>query len=61
MSENSDIVQVKFDQESSSRPPLPTSKALQIRVNSHETVVIYTHMQGYILDALLKAAFPDVH
>ncbi|MDY0838708.1 hypothetical protein [Lacticaseibacillus paracasei] len=61
MSENPDIVQVKLDQESSSRQPLPASKALQIRVNNHETVVIYNHIQGYILDAHLKAVFPDVH
>ncbi|MEE8850610.1 MAG: hypothetical protein SOI35_06050 [Lacticaseibacillus paracasei] len=40
MSENPDIVQVKLDQESPSRQPLPASKTLQIRVNNRETVVI---------------------
>ena len=61
MSENPDIVQVKLDQESPSRQPMPASKTLQIRVNNRETVVIYNHIQGYILDALLKAVFPDAH
>lgn len=61
MSENPDIVQAKLDQENSSRPPRLTSKALQIRVNSHKTVVIYNQIQSYILDALLKAVFRDAH
>ena len=61
MSENPDIVQVKLDQESPSRQPLPASKTLQIRVNNRETVVIYNHIQGYILDVLLKSVFPDAH
>ena len=61
MSENPDIVQVKLDQGASPRQPMPASKALQIRINNHETVIVYNHIQGYILDALMKAVFPDAH
>lgn len=58
---NPDIVQAKLDQENSSPMPLPTSKALPVRVNNHETLVVYNHIQGYILDVLLKAVFSDAH
>ncbi|MGJ0782010.1 hypothetical protein ACR74Y_07960 [Lacticaseibacillus rhamnosus] len=61
MSENPDIVQVKLDQVSSPRQSLPTSQACQIKINNHETVMIYNHIQGYILVALLKAVFHDAH
>ncbi|QVI33921.1 hypothetical protein [Lacticaseibacillus chiayiensis] len=46
MSENPDIVQVKLDQGASPRQSLPASKTLQIRVNNHETVIVYNRKQS---------------
>lgn len=39
---------------------VPT-KAFQVRIGDNKTVVVYGRIQGYILDALLKAVFNDAH
>ena len=52
-------LQVKLDD--GQRQPSPISKALQIKRNEHETIIVYNHINGYILDALVKAVFTDAH
>ncbi|WP_390410678.1 hypothetical protein [Lacticaseibacillus jixiensis] len=37
------------------------SKALQIKLADNESVIVYNHIQGYILDALMKAVFDRAH
>lgn len=52
-----DIVQVKLDQPKQTAP----TKALQMRLGDNKTVVVYNHINGYILDALMKAVFDDAN
>ncbi|WP_181951825.1 MULTISPECIES: hypothetical protein [Lacticaseibacillus] len=56
MEKQSEVVHFQLDQSQTKKVPAPT-KALQIRVNQNKTVIVYNHVQGYILDALLKAVF----
>lgn len=56
-----DIVRIKLDEEHR-RPDLnPSTKALQLKIGNNKTVVVYNYIQGYILDALMKAVFDDAH
>lgn len=55
-----DIVQVKLDQPKQA-PAASTNKAFQMRVSEGKTVVVYNHINGYILEALLKAVLTDAH
>lgn len=48
-----DIVQVKLDQPKQAAP----TKTLQMRLGDNKTVVVYNHINGNILDALMKAVF----
>uniref|UniRef100_UPI00403F102A hypothetical protein n=1 Tax=Lentilactobacillus hilgardii TaxID=1588 RepID=UPI00403F102A len=59
MDEN-EIVQVKLDQRGSGQK-LPASKAFQIRIGDQKNVIVYNHIQSYILDALLKAVMINAH
>ncbi|WP_261975729.1 hypothetical protein [Lactiplantibacillus plantarum] len=36
-------------------------KALQIKVDGNKSVIVYNHVNGYILDAVMKAVFPHDH
>ena len=66
MQENPEVVHFQLDQ---SIQPQPTqtkkvpeaNKALLIKVNTSKTVLVYNHVQSYILDALLKPVFWDAH
>ncbi|AYC72660.1 MULTISPECIES: hypothetical protein [Lactobacillaceae] len=60
MDKQPDIVQVKVGRAPESPAPGAT-KALQIRVDSNKSVIVYNHINGYILDALMKAVFPHDH
>lgn len=54
-----DIVQIKMDQ---SEPQLrATTKALQIKVGTNKSVIVYNRINNYILEAVLKAVFTDDH
>jgi hypothetical protein len=55
-----DIVQVKLDQPRSAQPSVP-SKAFQMKLSENKSLVVYNHISGYILDAVLKAVFNDAH
>ena len=61
MSDKPDIVQIKMDQPNLPRPAAVESKALQIKLADNESVIVYNHIQGYILDALMKAVFDRAH
>lgn len=57
-----DIVHFQLDQPKTSRPEQSgSSKAVQIKVNDRQTVIVYNRVQRYILDAVLKAVFPDAN
>lgn len=59
--EKPEIIRIKLD-EDKKRPDLSVStKALQLKIGNNKTVVVYNHVQGYILDAFLKAVFNDAH
>ena len=58
MENKPEIVQIKMDRPPRAQPSAP-SKALQIKINQNKSVVVYNHIQGYILDALMKAVFSD--
>lgn len=60
MAEKPEIVQIQMDKSVQNQPQLLT-KALQIKVGQNKTVVVYNHIQSYILDDLLKAVFEDDH
>lgn len=53
-----DVVQIKLDQSKSGKPTTP-GKAFQLRLSENKSLVVYNHVNGYILDALLKAVFSD--
>ncbi|MFD1431064.1 hypothetical protein [Lacticaseibacillus mingshuiensis] len=55
MENKPDIVHVRLDQ--SGTRPLETTKALQFKLSNEKTVIVYNHINGYILEALLKAVF----
>ena len=48
-----DVVQIKLDQPK----PSTTTKAFQMRLSENKSLVVYNYVNGYILDALLKAVF----
>jgi hypothetical protein len=56
MSDKPDIVQIKMDQPNLLRPAAVASKALQIKLADNESVIVYNHIQGYILDALMYSS-----
>lgn len=60
MTEKPEIVQIQMDKVSQSQSQMST-KALQIKIGQNKMVVVYNHIQGYILDAFLKAVFDDAH
>lgn len=58
-----EIVRIKLD-DSVRRPQASmqsTTKAFQVKINENKTLVVYNHVQAYILDALMKAVFSDAH
>lgn len=60
MSEKPEIVEIKMDKPL--RPQVQAStKALQIKIDANKSVVVYNHIQSYILEALTKAVFTDAH
>lgn len=62
MADKPEFVQIKLPSSTSARPtPSIANKALQLKIGSDKTVVVYNHVQGYILDALMKAVFSDAH
>ncbi|WP_191978508.1 hypothetical protein [Loigolactobacillus coryniformis] len=54
-----DIVQIKMDQ--SEPQPRAMTKALQIKVGTNKSVIVYNRINNYILEAILKAVFTDDH
>lgn len=61
MSDKPDVVQIKMDQPNLPRSASVASKALQIKLADNESVIVYNHIQGHILDALMKAVFGRAH
>ena len=61
MSDKPDIVQIKMDQPNLPHPAAVASKAFQIKLADNKSVVVYNHIQGYILDALMKAVLDRAH
>lgn len=51
-----DIVQVKVGHTVTAPTARPT-KALQLKVGNNKSVIVYNHINGYILDTLMKAVF----
>jgi hypothetical protein len=60
MADKPEIVQIKMDKPLHSQIQGPT-KALQIKIDVNKSVVVYNHIQSYILEALMKAVFDDAH
>lgn len=60
MAKLQDVVQIKLDQQKSGKPTVP-SKAFQMRLDDNKSLVVYNYVNGYILEALLKAVFNDAH
>ena len=60
MEQKPEIVRIKLE-DAQRRPQSVPTKALQIKLDANRTVVVYNHIQGYILDALMKAVFADAH
>ncbi|TOY74930.1 hypothetical protein DIS16_10860 [Levilactobacillus brevis] len=60
MTKLQDVVQIKPDQPKSGKPST-TTKAFQMRLSENKSLVVYNYVNGYILDALLKAVFSDVN
>lgn len=58
MTEKPDIVQIRMGQTPQSQSTV-TTKAMHIKVGTSKSVIIYNHINGYILDAFLKAVFSD--
>ncbi|WP_390410716.1 hypothetical protein [Lacticaseibacillus jixiensis] len=55
MEDKPDVVHFQLDQPRAR--PTETTKALQIKLSDEKTVIVYNHVNSYILDALLKAVF----
>ncbi|MFB9769763.1 hypothetical protein [Lactiplantibacillus modestisalitolerans] len=55
MDKQPDIVQVKVGH-TVTAPAVRPTKALQLKVDNNKSVIVYNHINGYILDALMKAA-----
>lgn len=60
MADKLEIVQIKLDKSVHSQIQAPT-KALEIKIDTNKSVLVYNHIQGYILEALMKAVFTDAH
>lgn len=60
MADKPGIVQIKMDKMLRSQIQAPT-KALQIKIDTNKAAVVYNHIQGYILEAFMKAVFIDAH
>jgi hypothetical protein len=56
MEDKPDIVQVKMNKEFGSQIPVAT-KAFQVSFDDNKTVIVYNHIQGYILNSLFKVVF----
>ncbi|ULQ48790.1 hypothetical protein [Liquorilactobacillus nagelii] len=56
MTDKPDVVQVKIDKSFNPQISVPT-KAFQVRIGENKTVTVYNHIQGYILDSLIKVVF----
>lgn len=54
-----DIVQIKMDQ--SEPQPRAMIKALQIKVGTNKSVIVYNRINNYILEVILKAVFTGDH
>ncbi len=60
MEQRPEIVRIKLE-DNQRRPQSAPTKALQIKLDANKTAVVYNHIQGYILDALMKAVFANAH
>ncbi|WP_281829528.1 hypothetical protein [Lactobacillus amylolyticus] len=56
MTDKPDVVQIKMDKSFNLQASVST-KAFQVRVGENKTIIVYNHIQGYILDSLIKAVF----
>ncbi|MCL5458995.1 hypothetical protein QY881_00200 [Latilactobacillus sakei] len=60
MENEPEIVQIKLD-ETRQQQTTTVIKARQIKLSNNKTVIAYNHINGYILDALMKVVFNDTH
>lgn len=60
MENEPEIVQIKLD-ETRQQQTTTVIKARQIKLSNNKTVIVYNHINGYILDALMKVVFNDTH
>lgn len=60
MDKQPDTVQVKVGRTTES-PASGVAKALQLKIDGNKSVIFYNHINGYILDTLMKAVFPHDH
>ena len=56
MDEKPDIVKVQVDQKIEKAA---STRALQIKIDNNKSVIVYNHISGYILNALMKAVFSN--
>ena len=61
LDEKREIVRIKLEENQRRQTQSVPTKAFQVRIGDNKTVVVYGRIQGYILDALLKAVFNDAH
>ncbi|MDO5967877.1 hypothetical protein [Lacticaseibacillus paracasei] len=61
MDEKPEIVRIKLEDYPRRAQLSTATKAFQVKIDTNKTVVVYNHIQGYILDALMKAVFANAH
>lgn len=61
MEEKPEIVRIKLEEDQRHSQFSAPTKAFQIKIDTNKTLVVYNHIQGYILDALMRAVFTDAH
>ncbi len=60
MLDKPEVVQIKLDGQPQPKREVST-KAFQMKVDDNKSILVYNHIQGYILSALMKAVFDDAH
>lgn len=61
MDEKPEIVRIKLEDDQRRAQLSTATKAFQVKIDTNKTVVVYNHIQGYILDALMKVVFANAH
>lgn len=60
MENKPEIVRIKLAETRQQQTTMVT-KACQIKLSNNKAVIVYNHINGYILDALMKVVFDDAH